>query len=85
MPIFDFYIMVDWSGSARRRGDRLDAIWIAFGPIQVDVPVTQSPFSRTEAISLIREILRSQFEVGHRTLLCFDFAYGFPRDFAAAL
>jgi hypothetical protein len=28
MPLFDFYIMVDWSGGATRRGGR-DTIWIA--------------------------------------------------------
>jgi len=26
MPLFDFYIMVDWSGGARRRADRSDTI-----------------------------------------------------------
>jgi hypothetical protein len=28
MPLFDFYIMADWSGGARRRGGRSDTIWI---------------------------------------------------------
>src|SRR5690348_11194056 len=31
MPLFDFYIMVDWSGGARRRCGRSDTIWIAHG------------------------------------------------------
>ena len=31
MSLFDFYIMVDWSGATRRRGMRADTIWIAYG------------------------------------------------------
>ena len=38
MPLFDFYVMVDWSGGARRRGGRPDAIWIAYGPTAADEP-----------------------------------------------
>ena len=56
MPLFDLYIMVDWSGAARRRGRRSDCIWIAHGPTEADEPVTDSPFSRTEAIRLIRSV-----------------------------
>jgi hypothetical protein len=85
MPLFDFYIMVDWSGAARRRGMRADSIWIASGSIEDESPKTLSPFSRSEAIRLVRELLHAQLRDGHRALLCFDFAYGFPRDFAPAL
>jgi ABC-type uncharacterized transport system substrate-binding protein len=49
MPLFDFYIMVDWSGGARRRAGRSDTIWIAHGPRKVlkgerpaDLPVQQA-------------------------------------------
>src|SRR6516164_6044656 len=31
MSLFDFYIMVDWSGAARRRGQRSDTIGVAHG------------------------------------------------------
>jgi hypothetical protein len=85
MPLFDFYIMVDWSGAARRRDMRADAIWIAFGGIVDNGPKTISPFSRSDAVQFVRELVQSQISDGHRSLLCFDFAYGFPRDFAAAL
>jgi hypothetical protein len=66
MPLFDFYIMVDWSGAARRRGRRSDCIWIAHGRTEADEPVTDSPFSRTEAIRLIRSILLKEIASGHR-------------------
>jgi precorrin-8X/cobalt-precorrin-8 methylmutase len=85
MPLFDFYIMIDWSGGARRRGGRSDAIWIAHGPITADAPVTDSPFSRTEAIRLIHSLLVTEVGSKRRVLTCFDFAYGYPVDFPAAL
>ena len=85
MPLFDFYIMVDWSGGAHRRGGRSDTIWIAHGPTIADAPLTDSPFSRTEAVRLIHSLLLNEMESNLRVLVCFDFAYGYPVDFAAAL
>ena len=84
MPLFDFFIMVDWSGGASRRGGR-DTIWIAHGPRTADVPLTCNPCSRTEAVHLIRSLLLEEVSSKRRVLLCFDFAYGYPRDFASAL
>jgi precorrin-8X/cobalt-precorrin-8 methylmutase len=85
MPLFDFYIMVDWSAAARRRGGRSDTIWIAHGSTSADVPLTDSPFSRTEAVRLIHSLLVNEIESKRRVLICFDFAYGYPVDFAVAL
>jgi hypothetical protein len=85
MPLFDFYIMADWSGTARRRGGRPDTIWIAYGRRGDDEPLTDSPFSRTEAVHLIYALLVNEIEAKRHVLLCFDFAYGYPVDFAAAL
>ena len=85
MSLFDFYIMVDWSGAMRRRGRRADTIWTAYGGIEAENPKTDSPFSRTEAIHLIHSLLDEQSRKMLRVLLCFDFAFGFPRDFSAAL
>ncbi len=85
MPLFDFYIMVDWSAGARRRAGRSDTIWIAHGPRIADTPLTNSPHSRTEAIELIEPVLERAIRLKQRVLLCFDFAYGYPVDFAPAL
>ena len=85
MPLFDAYIMNDWSGGSRRRKNRQDAIWIAHGEIEDDLPQTESPSSRTEAIELIRALLHEWLTSRSRVLVCFDFAYGYPVDFAAAL
>jgi hypothetical protein len=46
MSLFEFYIMVDWSGATRRRGMRADTIWTAYGGIEAENPKTDSPFSR---------------------------------------
>jgi precorrin-8X/cobalt-precorrin-8 methylmutase len=85
VPLFDTYVMVDWSGGARRRGNRSDTIWIAHGRTSADHPATTSPFSRTEAIELIGELFDEEIAIGSRVLVCFDFAYGYPRDFPASL
>ena len=85
MPLFDTYIMTDWSGGSRRRKNRRDAIWIAYGGIEDDSPQTESPPSRSEAVQLIRSLLLERITVRSRVLVCFDFAYGYPVDFAAAL
>jgi precorrin-8X/cobalt-precorrin-8 methylmutase len=77
--------MVDWSGEARRRGGRSDTIWIAHGRRTADTPLTNSPRSRTEAIELIEPVLERAIRSKQRVLLCFDFAYGYPVDFAPAL
>jgi hypothetical protein len=85
MPLFDFYIMVDWSRGSARRGMQTDSTWIAFGATNDLAPETLSPFSRSEATQFIRELLREQLSRDRRTLVGFDFAYSFPRDFSAAL
>jgi hypothetical protein len=85
MPQFDAYIMTDWSGGSRRRKNGQDAIWIAHGDIEDDSPQTQSPSSRTQAVELIRSLLHEWVNNRSRVLVCFDFAYGYPVDFAAAL
>jgi len=85
MPLFDFYIMLDWSGGARRRAGRSDTIWIAHGRRTAGAPLTHSPHSRTEAIELIEPDLERTIRSKQRVLLCFDFAYGYPVDFAPAL
>jgi precorrin-8X/cobalt-precorrin-8 methylmutase len=85
MPSFNTYIMVDWSGGARRRANRSDTIWIAYGHTGDPHPATTSPFSRTGAMELVTALLEEVTARGSRALVCFDFAYGYPRDFPASL
>jgi precorrin-8X/cobalt-precorrin-8 methylmutase len=86
MPLFDAYIMVDWSGSDRRRAKRQDCIWIAHGPATADAPTTVSPPSRNEAEQIIRAQLEPIVAANKsRVLLCADFGYGYPAGFASLL
>jgi precorrin-8X/cobalt-precorrin-8 methylmutase len=85
MSLFDAYIMVDWSGSDRRRSGKQDCIWIAHGPATAAAPTTVSLPSRTDAERLIRAQLRSIVAAKGRVLLCADFGYGYPAGFATLL
>ena len=85
MPLFNSYIIIDWSGGSRRRNNRPDSIWIAHGDIEDDCPSIESPPSRTEAMALIRSLLDERTADRSQVLVCFDFAYGYPVDFSAAL
>ena len=86
MPLFDEYVMVDWSATNRRRAGTVDCIWIAHGPVTADKPVTESPPSRTEADQIIRAQLQSIVSAYKgRVLLCADFGYGYPAGFASLL
>ena len=86
MPLFDAYIMVDWSGSDRRRAGRQDCIWIAHGCAVAAAPMTVSPPSRTEAEQIIRRQLQPIVAANKgRVLVCADFGYGYPAGFASLL
>src|ERR1051325_9306346 len=86
MPLFGAYVMVDWSGSDRRRSGRQDCIWIAHGAVDAAAPLTLSPPSRTEAEQIIRAELQSAVTRNKgRVLICADFGYGYPAGFASLL
>ena len=85
MPLFDTYVMVDWSARNRRSAGKPDCIWIAHGDAAADAPTTVSPPSRTEAEQVIASLLRSTTTSKRRALVCVDFAYGYPAGFASLL
>jgi len=84
MSLFNAYVMMDWSGSDRRRSGRQDCIWIAHESAEATEPITVSPASRTEAQQIIRAVLQSVVTANKgRVLLCADFGYGYPAGFAS--
>lgn len=85
MPLFESYIMTDWSGGNSRRRNREHCIWIAYGSRTDQCPKTESPSSRTEAIEFIECLLEDALANDQRVLVCFDFAYGYPKNFSFAL
>lgn len=89
--IFDVYLAVDWSsrnGASPPRPVR-DAIW--FGEVVVNHTTGAHSIddvycrTRTACVQRIRERLVSHVNGGRKVLIGFDFPYGYPSGFAAAI
>jgi len=85
--LFSAYVMVDWSASASPKTGK-DSIWI--GVLKKDVRFrlafeAHNPATRAEAMKLLGSVLTELKRKGERTLVGFDFNFGFPRGTARAL
>ncbi len=83
MPLFDAYLMVDWSANSKPKAGK-DSIWTAWLERNLRFEVA-NPSTREEARTQIRALLREAREKNLRTLVGFDFAYAYPKGLAAAL
>jgi precorrin-8X/cobalt-precorrin-8 methylmutase len=83
MSIFDRYVMVDWSGASTPRAGK-DSIWICSLAGAGDC-LTQNPPTRGAARESLRDLLVRSVGHGERVLAGFDFPFGYPAGFAAAL
>jgi precorrin-8X/cobalt-precorrin-8 methylmutase len=83
MPIFDAYLMVDWSANSKPK-IRKDSIWAAWLRRGQKLEVRNLP-TRAEALKFAFECLLSASRDGLRTLAGFDFAYAYPKGLATAL
>ena len=76
-PVFDAYVMVDWSASSRPKTGA-DSIWVAVAergrPLRLENPAT-----RAEAMTLLADLLSDMTARGLHVLAGFDFAFGLPR------
>jgi precorrin-8X/cobalt-precorrin-8 methylmutase len=81
--VFDRYIIVDWSGSNSPKTGK-DSIWIC-DLRETGDPVSTNPSTRRKAEEQLRELLIEAVDRGERVLIGFDFPYGYPWGFAAAL
>lgn len=83
MPIFDAYLMVDWSANSKPKIGK-DSIWAAWlhrgGEFEV-----RNLSTRKEAVEFALERLLPAYRDEVRTLVGFDFAYAYPKGLAAAL
>jgi hypothetical protein len=79
--MFDTLIIVDWSAASVPRNGR-DSIWIC--RYRADGESLFNPPTRHAAKTLLRDWLSAQAK-GERTLLGFDFPFGYPAGFAARL
>lgn len=85
--IFNTYLFADWSASSRptRVEPKKDAIWIGELEGHDAEPKTYYCRTRRQAASLIQERLGSHLAAGRRTLVGFDFPYGYPSGTGQAL
>lgn len=82
--LFDNIVMIDWSAASRPRRGR-DSIWAA-SLNGISHPIDAKNWStRREAEWKITEILDTAQQNGHRTLIGFDFPFGYPTGLAAQL
>jgi precorrin-8X/cobalt-precorrin-8 methylmutase len=82
-PLFDGYVVVDWSAAAIPRIGP-DSIWIAHvagGALRL----LTNPSTRREAEEILRDLLRTEATAGRSVLAGFDFPLGYPGGFAARL
>jgi 3(or 17)beta-hydroxysteroid dehydrogenase len=84
MPLFDAYLIVDWSSnSSPKRG--ADSIWFGWTRRRDGSAETRNPSTRAEASRMVLDLLRRWAADGDRIFVGFDFAYGYPRGLAEAL
>ena len=86
-PVFDAYVMVDWSAEARPKHGR-DSIWwtcVERGPDGLVERATANPPTRAEAETQLADLLSDLAARGLTVLCGFDFTFGFPAGFASRL
>lgn len=85
-PLFDTVVIVDWSARAAPspRRPAKDAIWI--GVVRDGIP-RACVYCRTRAIAgeVVEDLLAGELSAGRRVLIGFDFPFGYPGGFAAAV
>ncbi len=87
MSIFDSYVIVDWSSSNKPNTDK-DSIWychIIWEDDEIVIRNIKNPPTRHEAFNEIRELLIQCKNKNYRTLVGFDFSYGYPTGFSKHL
>jgi precorrin-8X/cobalt-precorrin-8 methylmutase len=88
MPLFDAYIFVDWSAASGVQPQRpkADAVWVGeIAPGVQDNPKHSYHTMRNGSIGYVISTLEGHIKEKRRVLIGFDFPYGYPAGFAAAL
>jgi hypothetical protein len=88
MPrLFDAYIIVDWSASAKPKTGK-DSIWVGICARDARLKFqfsSANPKTRLEARQFILDIARKLISRGDKVLIGFDFALGYPAGTADEL
>ncbi len=86
-PVFDAYVMVDWSAESRPKTGP-DSIWwtcLERHAHGLEERATANPPTRAEAESQLADLLSDLAARGLTVLVGFDFCFGFPQGFAGRL
>ncbi|MGE5288773.1 MAG: hypothetical protein ACM3ML_16560 [Micromonosporaceae bacterium] len=85
--LFDAYVAVDWSArdSPSPRRPSRDSVWFAHRAVDREITATVYARTREECFGQLRNLLVAHAENGQRVFVGFDFPFGFPSGFAAAL
>lgn len=91
MPLFDSYLMVDWSAASTRAPSdpkrARDSVWWAVGTHQAnrfELSELRHARTRLEAVDALADCIAALMQRG-RVLAGFDFAFGYPRGTGHAL
>lgn len=76
MPLYDRYLIVDWS-AANAPNTGKDSIWIALS-YGTELQWVRNLPTRLEAITLVRQVIVEAVAQGKRLFAGFDFAFGYP-------
>lgn len=85
--LFENYIIVDWSAAAKP-ATGADSIWVGVHKRDVRLQVrfeAHNPSTRAQCVTLLEELIADFRKRGDRTLIGFDFPFGYPQGTAAAL
>ncbi|WP_417672732.1 molybdopterin guanine dinucleotide synthesis [Pseudodonghicola sp.] len=86
MSGFDSFAMVDWSGGNDRGPTPCkDAIWIAVARRREVAAEPRYFRNRQLAEAWLSAFIEGELTAGRRAMIGFDFPFGYPRGFAAAL
>lgn len=86
--LFDAYLFIDWSASSRPKTGK-DSIWIGTGEydengtLVVNTPI--NPPTRQNAEEIVYNLLFNHTQSHRRVLVGFDFPYGYPANWNAAV
>jgi precorrin-8X/cobalt-precorrin-8 methylmutase len=83
-PLFDTYVMVDWSAAAVPRRGR-DSIWVGRWRRGEQRPRLENPETRLAARALLLRWLEAELDARRSVLAGFDFPFGYPEGFAARI
>ncbi len=87
MPLFDTYLIVDWSSETKPKTGK-DSIWLALAertPAGLRLHALENPATRAEARERLADMLDGLIRRRRRVLVGFDFPFGYSSGTASAL